>query len=82
MYETGSTPRQYPHRVDTARHDDGVILQPFPTNVSTGVPLFSFLIYQSGDAWLGAGVVVVFFYIHSFIHCISIEYAQLGLTPF
>uniref|UniRef100_A0AAX7V307 Arf-GAP domain-containing protein n=1 Tax=Astatotilapia calliptera TaxID=8154 RepID=A0AAX7V307_ASTCA len=32
MYETGSTPRQYPHRVDTARHDDGVILQPFPTN--------------------------------------------------
>uniref|UniRef100_A0A669DZ33 G protein-coupled receptor kinase interacting ArfGAP 2b n=1 Tax=Oreochromis niloticus TaxID=8128 RepID=A0A669DZ33_ORENI len=35
MYETGSTPRQYPHRVDTARHDDGVILQPFPTNVST-----------------------------------------------
>lgn len=68
MYETGSTPRQYPHRVDTARHDDGVILQPFPTNVSTGVPLFSFLIYQSGDAWLGAGVVVVFFYIYSFIH--------------
>lgn len=32
MYETGSTPRQYPHRVETARHDDGVILQPFPTN--------------------------------------------------
>uniref|UniRef100_A0A669E672 G protein-coupled receptor kinase interacting ArfGAP 2b n=1 Tax=Oreochromis niloticus TaxID=8128 RepID=A0A669E672_ORENI len=56
MYETGSTPRQYPHRVDTARHDDGVILQPFPTNVSTEVQLFSFLIYQSGDAWLGAGI--------------------------
>ncbi|XP_060917946.1 ARF GTPase-activating protein GIT2b isoform X4 [Labrus mixtus] len=32
MYETGSTPRQSPHRVDTARHEDGVILQPFPTN--------------------------------------------------
>ncbi|XP_034564745.1 ARF GTPase-activating protein GIT2b isoform X5 [Notolabrus celidotus] len=32
MYETGSTPRQYPHRVETARHEDGVILQPFPTN--------------------------------------------------
>uniref|UniRef100_A0A3Q3FQW8 G protein-coupled receptor kinase interacting ArfGAP 2b n=1 Tax=Labrus bergylta TaxID=56723 RepID=A0A3Q3FQW8_9LABR len=32
MYETGSTPRQFPHRVDTARHEDGVILQPFPTN--------------------------------------------------
>uniref|UniRef100_A0AAQ5ZHP7 Arf-GAP domain-containing protein n=1 Tax=Amphiprion ocellaris TaxID=80972 RepID=A0AAQ5ZHP7_AMPOC len=32
MYETGSTPRQYPHRVETARHDDGVVLQPFPTN--------------------------------------------------
>uniref|UniRef100_A0AAX7TJD4 Arf-GAP domain-containing protein n=1 Tax=Astatotilapia calliptera TaxID=8154 RepID=A0AAX7TJD4_ASTCA len=72
MYETGSTPRQYPHRVDTARHDDGVILQPFPTNVSTGVPLFSFLIYQSGDAWLGAGVVV-FFYIHSFIHSLHLN---------
>ncbi|XP_006788955.1 ARF GTPase-activating protein GIT2b isoform X1 [Neolamprologus brichardi] len=36
MYETGSTPRQYPHRVDTARHDDGVILQPFPTNIGRG----------------------------------------------
>ncbi|XP_029940928.1 ARF GTPase-activating protein GIT2b isoform X6 [Salarias fasciatus] len=32
MYETGSTPRQYPHRAETARHDDGVVLQPFPTN--------------------------------------------------
>ncbi|XP_042364760.1 ARF GTPase-activating protein GIT2b isoform X3 [Plectropomus leopardus] len=32
MYETGSSPRQYPHRVETARHEDGVILQPFPTN--------------------------------------------------
>uniref|UniRef100_UPI0037E7702E ARF GTPase-activating protein GIT2b isoform X1 n=1 Tax=Semicossyphus pulcher TaxID=241346 RepID=UPI0037E7702E len=32
MYETGSTPRQFPHRAETARHEDGVILQPFPTN--------------------------------------------------
>ncbi|KAM6975240.1 ARF GTPase-activating protein GIT2b isoform 5-T5 [Tautogolabrus adspersus] len=32
MYETGSTPRQFPHRADTARHEDGVVLQPFPTN--------------------------------------------------
>ncbi|XP_059214549.1 ARF GTPase-activating protein GIT2b isoform X3 [Centropristis striata] len=32
MYETGSSPRQYPHRVEAARHEDGVILQPFPTN--------------------------------------------------
>ncbi|XP_055369628.1 ARF GTPase-activating protein GIT2-like isoform X3 [Betta splendens] len=32
MYETGSTPRQYPHRPENARHEDGVVLQPFPTN--------------------------------------------------
>ncbi|KAL3041731.1 hypothetical protein OYC64_019834 [Pagothenia borchgrevinki] len=32
MYETGSSPRQYPHRVEAARHEDGVVLQPFPTN--------------------------------------------------
>ncbi|KAG7224024.1 hypothetical protein INR49_015281 [Caranx melampygus] len=32
MYETGSTARQYPHRAETGRHEDGVILQPFPTN--------------------------------------------------
>ncbi|XP_030005477.1 ARF GTPase-activating protein GIT2b isoform X7 [Sphaeramia orbicularis] len=32
MYETGSTPRQYPNRAETARHEDGVLLQPFPTN--------------------------------------------------
>ncbi|XP_041666825.1 ARF GTPase-activating protein GIT2b isoform X8 [Cheilinus undulatus] len=32
MYETGSTPRQFPHRGDPARHEDGVVLQPFPTN--------------------------------------------------
>uniref|UniRef100_A0A3Q0SEP4 G protein-coupled receptor kinase interacting ArfGAP 2b n=1 Tax=Amphilophus citrinellus TaxID=61819 RepID=A0A3Q0SEP4_AMPCI len=36
MYETGSAPRQYPHRVDTARPDDGVILQPFPSNIGRG----------------------------------------------
>uniref|UniRef100_A0A672G4P2 ARF GTPase-activating protein GIT2-like n=1 Tax=Salarias fasciatus TaxID=181472 RepID=A0A672G4P2_SALFA len=36
MYETGSTPRQYPHRAETARHDDGVVLQPFPTNIGRG----------------------------------------------
>uniref|UniRef100_A0A3Q3WSR0 Arf-GAP domain-containing protein n=1 Tax=Mola mola TaxID=94237 RepID=A0A3Q3WSR0_MOLML len=34
MYETGSSLRQYPHPVQTARHEDGVVLQPFPTNVS------------------------------------------------
>lgn len=38
MYETGYSPKQYPHRVETGRHEDGVILQPFPTNVSTGRP--------------------------------------------
>ncbi|XP_034402103.1 ARF GTPase-activating protein GIT2-like isoform X4 [Cyclopterus lumpus] len=32
MYETGSSPRQHPHRVEAARQDDGVVLQPFPTN--------------------------------------------------
>ncbi|XP_013859186.1 ARF GTPase-activating protein GIT2b isoform X3 [Austrofundulus limnaeus] len=36
MYETGSAPRQYPHRVEAARHEDGVILQPFPTNIGRG----------------------------------------------
>ncbi|XP_031711400.1 ARF GTPase-activating protein GIT2-like isoform X3 [Anarrhichthys ocellatus] len=36
MYETGSSPRQYPHRVEAARHDDGVVLQPFPTNIGRG----------------------------------------------
>uniref|UniRef100_A0A8C2ZZ64 G protein-coupled receptor kinase interacting ArfGAP 2b n=1 Tax=Cyclopterus lumpus TaxID=8103 RepID=A0A8C2ZZ64_CYCLU len=40
MYETGSSPRQHPHRVEAARQDDGVVLQPFPTNVSTGAPMF------------------------------------------
>ncbi|XP_040013081.1 ARF GTPase-activating protein GIT2-like isoform X5 [Xiphias gladius] len=32
MYETGSTSKQCPHRSGSARHEDGVILQPFPTN--------------------------------------------------
>ncbi|XP_029025251.1 ARF GTPase-activating protein GIT2-like isoform X2 [Betta splendens] len=36
MYETGSTPRQYPHRPENARHEDGVVLQPFPTNIGRG----------------------------------------------
>ncbi|XP_029300280.1 ARF GTPase-activating protein GIT2b isoform X2 [Cottoperca gobio] len=36
MYETGSSPRQYLHRVETARHEDGVVLQPFPTNIGRG----------------------------------------------
>ncbi|XP_035990342.1 ARF GTPase-activating protein GIT2b isoform X2 [Fundulus heteroclitus] len=36
MYETGSAPRHYPHRVETARRDDGVVLQPFPTNIGRG----------------------------------------------
>ncbi|XP_056287841.1 ARF GTPase-activating protein GIT2b isoform X2 [Pseudoliparis swirei] len=36
MYETGSSPRQHPHRVEAARHDDGVVLQPFPTNMGRG----------------------------------------------
>uniref|UniRef100_A0A7N6F7Y2 Arf-GAP domain-containing protein n=1 Tax=Anabas testudineus TaxID=64144 RepID=A0A7N6F7Y2_ANATE len=36
MYETGSTLRQYPLRVENARHEDGVILQPFPTNIGRG----------------------------------------------
>lgn len=34
MYETGSSLRQYPHRVDAGRREDGVVLQPFPANVS------------------------------------------------
>ncbi|KAM6902696.1 ARF GTPase-activating protein GIT2b [Xenentodon cancila] len=36
MYETGSTLRQYSHRAETNRHDDGVILQPFPPNIGRG----------------------------------------------
>ncbi|KAM4719677.1 ARF GTPase-activating protein GIT2b isoform 2-T2 [Anableps anableps] len=36
MYETGSAPKHYSHRVETARHDDGVVLQPFPTNIGRG----------------------------------------------
>lgn len=34
MYETGSSLRQYPHRADAGRREDGVVLQPFPANVS------------------------------------------------
>ncbi|XP_037548115.1 ARF GTPase-activating protein GIT2b isoform X4 [Nematolebias whitei] len=36
MYETGSAPRQFSHRAETTRQDDGVILQPFPTNIGRG----------------------------------------------
>ncbi|XP_037122684.1 ARF GTPase-activating protein GIT2b isoform X2 [Syngnathus acus] len=36
MYETGSIPRQSPHRDATARREDGVVLQPFPTNMGRG----------------------------------------------
>ncbi|XP_071378406.1 ARF GTPase-activating protein GIT2b isoform X3 [Centroberyx affinis] len=36
MYETGSSLRQYPHRGETPRHEDGLILQPFPTNIGRG----------------------------------------------
>ncbi|XP_054613809.1 ARF GTPase-activating protein GIT2b isoform X3 [Dunckerocampus dactyliophorus] len=32
MYETGSAPRQYPHRDENTRREDGVVLQPFPAN--------------------------------------------------
>ncbi|XP_077943952.1 ARF GTPase-activating protein GIT2b isoform X3 [Gasterosteus aculeatus] len=33
MYETGSSPRPYPNRVEAAsRRDDGVVLQPIPIN--------------------------------------------------
>uniref|UniRef100_A0A8C7ZZW0 G protein-coupled receptor kinase interacting ArfGAP 2b n=1 Tax=Oryzias sinensis TaxID=183150 RepID=A0A8C7ZZW0_9TELE len=48
MYETGSSPRQYSHRLEPPRLDEGVILQPFPSNVSTGarIPLAAF---EAGD---------------------------------
>ncbi|XP_061590157.1 ARF GTPase-activating protein GIT2b isoform X2 [Cololabis saira] len=36
MYETGTTLRQYSHRAETNRHDDGVVLQPFPPNIGRG----------------------------------------------
>uniref|UniRef100_A0A8D3E409 Arf-GAP domain-containing protein n=1 Tax=Scophthalmus maximus TaxID=52904 RepID=A0A8D3E409_SCOMX len=36
MYETGSSPRPYSHRAETARHEEGVVLQPFPTNIGRG----------------------------------------------
>ncbi|KAM9820675.1 ARF GTPase-activating protein GIT2-like [Neosynchiropus ocellatus] len=35
MYETGSAPK-YPHRGDASRQEDGVVLQPFPTNMGRG----------------------------------------------
>uniref|UniRef100_A0AAQ4P868 GIT ArfGAP 2 n=1 Tax=Gasterosteus aculeatus aculeatus TaxID=481459 RepID=A0AAQ4P868_GASAC len=37
MYETGSSPRPYPNRVEAAsRRDDGVVLQPIPINIGRG----------------------------------------------
>nr|XP_015797340.2 ARF GTPase-activating protein GIT2b isoform X1 [Nothobranchius furzeri] len=36
MYETSSPLRPYSHRVETARNDNGVVLQPFPTNIGRG----------------------------------------------
>lgn len=51
MYETGYSPKQYPHRVETGRHDDGVILQPFPTNVSTEKPPSGALL-RDGVGWV------------------------------
>nr|XP_057920341.1 ARF GTPase-activating protein GIT2-like isoform X2 [Doryrhamphus excisus] len=36
MYETGSAPRQYPHRDENTRREDGVVLQPFPANIGRG----------------------------------------------
>ncbi|XP_056146357.1 ARF GTPase-activating protein GIT2-like [Lampris incognitus] len=36
MYETGSGPRQYPHRDETPHNEDGLILQPIPTNIGRG----------------------------------------------
>uniref|UniRef100_A0A668ADH7 G protein-coupled receptor kinase interacting ArfGAP 2b n=1 Tax=Myripristis murdjan TaxID=586833 RepID=A0A668ADH7_9TELE len=35
MYETGSSLRQYPHRGEASCQEDGLVLHPFPTNVST-----------------------------------------------
>ncbi|CAB1318355.1 unnamed protein product [Coregonus sp. 'balchen'] len=36
MYETGSAMRQYPHRGEPPRRDDGLTLQPLPTNIGRG----------------------------------------------
>uniref|UniRef100_A0A4W5LRX2 G protein-coupled receptor kinase interacting ArfGAP 2b n=1 Tax=Hucho hucho TaxID=62062 RepID=A0A4W5LRX2_9TELE len=36
MYETGSGMRQYPHRGDPPRRDDGLTIQPLPTNIGRG----------------------------------------------
>lgn len=75
MYETGSAPRHFSHRVETARHDDGVVLQPFPTNVSIQAPRFLLMIVQSDGAWPGAGVG--FSFVHSIIYCISMVLLNL-----
>lgn len=62
MYETGSSPRQYPHRGETTRQEDGVVLQPFPTNVSTKALSSQ---DKNNDAWLWGWC---WFFIHSFSH--------------
>ncbi|XP_028317928.1 ARF GTPase-activating protein GIT2b isoform X3 [Gouania willdenowi] len=36
MYETGSTAKQYTHRTEAVSQEDGVVLQPFPTNIGRG----------------------------------------------
>ncbi|XP_023867191.1 ARF GTPase-activating protein GIT2 isoform X1 [Salvelinus sp. IW2-2015] len=36
MYETGSGMRHYPHRDDPPRRDDGLTIQPLPTNIGRG----------------------------------------------
>lgn len=61
MYETGSSLRQYPHPVQTARHEDGVVLQPFPTNVSAESQLVKLECpYKTKIMMPGLGLVLVF----------------------
>uniref|UniRef100_A0A8C5DLN6 ARF GTPase-activating protein GIT2-like n=1 Tax=Gouania willdenowi TaxID=441366 RepID=A0A8C5DLN6_GOUWI len=44
MYETGSTAKQYTHRTEAVSQEDGVVLQPFPTNV---IDFDSYSIFRS-----------------------------------
>uniref|UniRef100_A0A4W6D141 G protein-coupled receptor kinase interacting ArfGAP 2b n=1 Tax=Lates calcarifer TaxID=8187 RepID=A0A4W6D141_LATCA len=48
MYETGSTPRQYPHRAETARHEDGIGRGPLGTAASS-LPTFPSSLSWSWD---------------------------------
>uniref|UniRef100_A0A4W5LRM0 G protein-coupled receptor kinase interacting ArfGAP 2b n=1 Tax=Hucho hucho TaxID=62062 RepID=A0A4W5LRM0_9TELE len=52
MYETGSGMRQYPHRGDPPRRDDGLTIQPLPTNVSREIAPSWTVLLQS--QWTGA----------------------------